>query len=70
MLLETVNYEWPSTFLSFTYRARNPIIVNRRQTIKATWDDKLHVVYVWCQDDDGVVGMTGRVEIGRDNILV
>lgn len=63
MLLETVHYKWPSTILSFTYRARNPVVVNRRQIINATWDDKIDAVHVWCQDDDGVVGMTGKVEM-------
>jgi len=63
MLLETVFYKWPSKFLFFTYRARNPMIVNKRQTINATWDDNEDVVYIWCQDDEGVVGMTGRIAL-------
>jgi hydroxyacyl-ACP dehydratase HTD2-like protein with hotdog domain len=68
MLLEAVYTWWPSEFRSFTYRARNPMVVGRRQTINAVRKDvNKDFVHVWCQDDDGVVGMTGRVEIEMDS---
>jgi G3E family GTPase len=52
---------------SFTYRAHNPVLVNRRQHLcGALVDDKepdsRGKAVVWAEDDDGVVGMSGEVK--------
>jgi len=63
MLLETAIFHNPGLQLkSFEYRARNPIIVNRTSTIHGVWNDNTSVK-LWCVDDDGVVGMTGTVQL-------
>ncbi|KAJ3725914.1 hypothetical protein C8R42DRAFT_603199 [Lentinula raphanica] len=63
MLLEAVNDHAPSSIIrTFEYRARNPLIVGRANTIhgKYTGDQ---TIQLWCVDEDGVVGMTGSVEL-------
>ncbi|KAJ7132311.1 hypothetical protein C8R44DRAFT_773731 [Mycena epipterygia] len=63
MLLETTMLQKPTARIAhFQYRARNPIIVNRPLTIAGFWNDE-HNVTVWCVNDEGVVGMTGTIEL-------
>lgn len=63
MLLETAVFFHPEIQIkSFEYRARNPVIVNRLSTIKGVWIDKA-TIKLWCIDEDGVVGMTGTVNL-------
>ncbi|KAF5381102.1 hypothetical protein D9615_003989 [Tricholomella constricta] len=63
MLLETAIFHNPGLQLkSFEYRARNPIFVNRTSTIRGAWKDNTSVK-LWCVDDEGVVGMTGMVQL-------
>lgn len=63
MFLETVAFNNPGRAIkSFEYRARNPIIVNRPSTINGVWQD-VNTVALWCVDGDGVVGMTGLVQL-------
>ncbi|RDB21417.1 Mesaconyl-C(4)-CoA hydratase [Hypsizygus marmoreus] len=63
MLLETTVFHHPSIQItSFEYRARNPVVVNRPTTIHGAWTDK-NTVALWCVDDDGIVGMTGAVQV-------
>ncbi len=45
---------------SFEYRATNPLIVDRENTINGVWTDR-NTAELWCIDEQGVVGMTGRV---------
>jgi len=66
MLLETVLYHKPTAQLeSFDYRATNPLIVNREMTINGAWVDKFNVK-LWCIDEEGVVGMTGTVQLTQN----
>lgn len=63
MLLETVKFHHRAVRIkSFEYRARNPIIVNRSITIHGVWVDEFSIE-LWTQDEDGAVGMTGRVVV-------
>ncbi|KAF8077909.1 hypothetical protein FPV67DRAFT_1557342 [Lyophyllum atratum] len=63
MLLETAIFHNPGLQLkSFEYRARNPIIVNRTSTIHGVWNDNTSIK-LWCVDEEGVVGMTGTVQL-------
>jgi len=63
MLLETVNFHYPGLqFQSLEYRATNPMFVNKEMTINGKWlsDSSLRV---WCQDESGIVGMRGLIEV-------
>ncbi|KAF7363469.1 Histone H2B [Mycena sanguinolenta] len=63
MLLEAIKFDKPTAQIAhFEYRARNPIIVNRLMTINGVWVDEITAT-VWCEDDAGVVGMTGTVKL-------
>ncbi|KAJ3787824.1 hypothetical protein GGU10DRAFT_347895 [Lentinula aff. detonsa] len=65
MLLETVKDHAPSSIIrTFEYRARNPLVVGHANTIhgKYTGDE---MIELWCVDEDGVVGMTGTVELTK-----
>ncbi|KAL0955748.1 hypothetical protein HGRIS_001963 [Hohenbuehelia grisea] len=63
MLLDTVMFYNPVTYIkSFEYRATNPLIVNRRLDFHGAWVEE-KVAKLWCVDEEGVVGMTGTVEI-------
>ncbi|KAF8892554.1 hypothetical protein BD779DRAFT_1436776 [Infundibulicybe gibba] len=63
MLLETVTFQQPgSKIKAFEYRARNPMIVGRETTINGVWRDEKKAE-MWCVDEDGVVGMTGMIEV-------
>lgn len=63
MLLETTKfYNRGAEFTSFEYRARNPVMVNCPMTIHGAWLDQSSVD-LWTLDEDGVVGMTGRVNL-------
>jgi len=63
MLLETTMLHKPQARIAqFEYRARNPIIVNRPMTIAGVWTDE-RTVTLWCVNDEGVVGMTGSVQL-------
>ncbi|TDL24774.1 hypothetical protein BD410DRAFT_785482 [Rickenella mellea] len=64
MLLEGTVKNFPNVrFSNFEYRAQNPMIVGRRQTIHGAFEDGKKSATVWAADDDGVVGMTGKVGI-------
>jgi hydroxyacyl-ACP dehydratase HTD2-like protein with hotdog domain len=63
MLLETIVYHKPEAMLkTFEYRATNPVIVNRPVTVNGAWENKKTAV-LWCVDGNGVVGMTGKVQL-------
>jgi len=63
MLLETVTFHMPGLKIAeFEYRATNPLFANTELTINAKWTDK-QTIKVWCQNNDGIVGMTGIVTI-------
>ncbi|KAH7921738.1 hypothetical protein BV22DRAFT_1095929 [Leucogyrophana mollusca] len=63
MLLEALQFQRPGIcFHNFEYRAQNPVIVNQPQTIYGSWTGQA-MVDLWAVDDDGIVGMTGRVTI-------
>ena len=62
MLLEVFQYTKPEVRLaSFNYRARNPVVVNRRQNIHVSFGTPGGAI-LWASVDDGVVGMTGEVK--------
>ncbi|KAJ7230683.1 hypothetical protein GGX14DRAFT_584271 [Mycena pura] len=64
MLLETTMLQKPTAkFAHFEYRARNPIIVNRPQTLAGAWGPDGNSVTVWSVDSQGVVGMTGSIQL-------
>ena len=48
---------------NFEYRAWNPVVVGRRQYLHATLNDDKSKATLWAEDDDGVVGMTGNVDL-------
>lgn len=63
MLLETLLFNKPDVVLgNFEYQARNPVLVNRTCTIHGAFLEA-HTAILWCEDDDGVVGMTGKVRL-------
>ncbi|KAJ6502525.1 hypothetical protein C8R45DRAFT_976875 [Mycena sanguinolenta] len=63
MLLEVTKFDKPTAQIAhFEYRARNPVIVNKPMTINGVWIDE-HTATVWCEDDAGIVGMTGTVKL-------
>jgi len=63
MLLEAVINHAPKSFIrTFEYRARNPLIVGRAHTIHGKYDEN-NTIQLWCVDEDGVVGMTGKVQL-------
>ncbi|KAJ6581006.1 hypothetical protein B0H19DRAFT_1017554 [Mycena capillaripes] len=65
MLLETTMLQKPEAkFAHFEYRARNPMIVNQPMTIAGVWNDK-HNVTLWCVNKEGVVGMTGSIQLAK-----
>ena len=69
MLLEALLFHRPGLQLqSFSYRARNPLIVNRTCTIYGSFSEE-DQIDVWCEDIDGVVGMTGRVNFASQGAL-
>ncbi|KAG2157163.1 hypothetical protein DEU56DRAFT_722641 [Suillus clintonianus] len=62
MLLESLIYYRPGAQLrNFTYRAHNPIFVNSAATIHGAIVAK-DKAELWCENDEGVVGMTGVVQ--------
>ncbi|KIK57787.1 hypothetical protein GYMLUDRAFT_45978 [Collybiopsis luxurians FD-317 M1] len=64
MLLEAVADHSPkSTIRVFEYRARNPLVVGRSNTIHGKYLTKENSIQLWCVDEEGVVGMTGKVEL-------
>ncbi|KIJ68911.1 hypothetical protein HYDPIDRAFT_79628 [Hydnomerulius pinastri MD-312] len=61
MLLEALQFHKPGIQLrTFAYRARNPVIVNRTCTIHGAFTGE-NTAEMWCVDEGGVVGMTGRI---------
>ena len=48
---------------AFEYRAQNPVVVGRRQVIQGVFNEMKDALDVWASDDDGVVGMTGRIQL-------
>ncbi|KDR81646.1 hypothetical protein GALMADRAFT_239722 [Galerina marginata CBS 339.88] len=63
MLLETVIFHFPELKVyKFEYRATNPLFVNRELIISGRWADKSNI-QVWCSDANGVVGMTGMIQL-------
>ncbi|KAH7905617.1 hypothetical protein BJ138DRAFT_1164398 [Hygrophoropsis aurantiaca] len=66
MLLEVLQFHRPGIRLrTFEYRAQNPVIVGRPQTICGAWRRQAatepDAVDLWAVDESGIVGMTGRV---------
>jgi len=47
---------------SFEYRARNPLVVNQTITLYGAWENDKSV-QVWAKDENGTVGMTGRIAL-------
>ncbi|KAF9013857.1 hypothetical protein BDQ17DRAFT_1230949 [Cyathus striatus] len=63
MLLENVTFNNSDAQLKrFEYRATNPLIVNRELTLNGTWTSN-NTATLWCVDQEGVVGMTGLVQL-------
>ncbi|KAJ7901997.1 hypothetical protein B0H14DRAFT_2669439 [Mycena olivaceomarginata] len=63
MLLETTMLQKPGAhFAHFEYRARNPMVVGRAMTIAGVWNDERNVT-LWVVNDEGVVGMTGEIQL-------
>jgi hydroxyacyl-ACP dehydratase HTD2-like protein with hotdog domain len=61
MLLEgLVDHRPDARIHTFEYRARNPLIVGRKLAVHGHWEDQ-KTMSLWCMDEDGVVGMTGKV---------
>lgn len=62
MLLESLIYHRPRAKLrTFSYRAHNPIFVNCAATIRGAIVAK-DKAELWCENDEGVVGMTGVIQ--------
>ncbi|KAG1782564.1 hypothetical protein EV702DRAFT_1065238 [Suillus placidus] len=62
ILLESLIYHHPRAQLrSFSYRAHNPIFVNCAATIHGAIVAK-DKAELWCENDEGVVGMTGVIQ--------
>jgi len=65
MLLETIEFHHPNLKpRTFEYRATNPLFVNSDLTINGKWLNDSSI-RVWCQDKNGIVGMTGIVEVEK-----
>lgn len=65
MLLEAVSTRYPEEHIArFEYRARNPLLVGRTHTIYGVGSSPTSIT-LWCVDDVGVVGMTGKVDIEK-----
>ncbi|KAG6874184.1 hypothetical protein C0995_003730 [Termitomyces sp. Mi166 len=63
MLLETAIFHNPGIQItSYEYRAHNPIVVNRQSTIHGKWNGNTSIK-LWCVDEDGIVGMSGIVQL-------
>lgn len=63
MLLETAVFNKPDIRIkSFEYRATNPMIVDRKATVNGVWTSN-DTAQLWCIDEQGVVGMTGKITI-------
>ena len=64
MLLENIAYHHPELkLISFEYQARNPQLVNQKQTFYGKWLGNNTSIFVWCADENDVVGMTGKVTV-------
>lgn len=69
MLLEVLHFANPDVRIaSFSYRARNPVIVNQRQNIHVSFNS-LGGATLWATADNGVVGMTGEVKFAPSEDL-
>ncbi|KAF5373777.1 hypothetical protein D9758_000585 [Tetrapyrgos nigripes] len=63
MLLEgLVDHKPDAQIHTFEYMARNPLIVGRKLAVRGHWKDK-KTASLWCVDESGVVGMTGKVKL-------
>ncbi|KAI0035100.1 hypothetical protein K488DRAFT_76873 [Vararia minispora EC-137] len=61
MLLETLAFHYPNVRMrSFDYRALNPVVVDRPCILRGAWEDGKKV-FLWAEDEQGIVGMTGKV---------
>jgi hypothetical protein len=66
MMLETLRLCHPKAALllkGFTYRAINPMILNKQLTIHGSWNDRQDSSVLWMVNEDGQVGMTATVEL-------
>ncbi|KAH8116973.1 hypothetical protein DFH11DRAFT_1505841 [Phellopilus nigrolimitatus] len=64
MLVEALFHEgYKGGIDNFVYRARNPVVVGRRQHVRGAFDVERAEATLWAEDDDGVVGMTGTVDL-------
>lgn len=65
LLLESLIYHRPRAQLhTFSYRAHNPIFVNCAATIHGAIVAK-DKAELWCENDEGVVGMTGVIQFNE-----
>ncbi|THH12025.1 hypothetical protein EW145_g260 [Phellinidium pouzarii] len=48
---------------NFVYRAHNPVLVGRQQYVRGARSASGDNATVWAEDDDGVVGMSGTVDL-------
>ena len=63
MMLEAVVSNEPGSVVkAFTYRARNPLVLNKQHTIYGHYGSGT-TIKLWCVSEDGVVGMTGEVDL-------
>lgn len=51
--------------ITFEYRARNPVFVDKQQHLKGKFSPNGDSVFVWAEDDRGVVGMTGTLVLDK-----
>ena len=64
MLIEVLLHNgYAGQINNFEYRARNPVYVDRQQHVCAAIDVDNSRATLWVEDDDGVVGMTGSVDL-------
>ncbi|KAL5532752.1 hypothetical protein ACEPAF_4526 [Sanghuangporus sanghuang] len=64
MLSETLFHEgYRGNINSFVYRAFNPVLVGRRQHLRGAFSEEKDSATLWAEDDDGIVGMTARVDL-------
>ncbi|KAL5489912.1 hypothetical protein ACEPAI_4744 [Sanghuangporus weigelae] len=64
MLSEALFHEgYYGNINSFVYRAYNPVLVGRRQHLRGAFSEEKDSVTLWAEDDEGVVGMTARVDL-------